>query len=101
MSSRTEHRALVTGALSLAVVLSGCAAAGSRNEVIRGRDDTKHAMMDLIMCDPCCGAVLRLLKIGAPAQHEMGCGMCGGGMMTHGAAAHRTASQPADADSIR
>ena len=68
MSPRTEHRALLTGALSLSVVLSGCAAAGSRNEVVKGRDDTKHAMMDLVMCDPCCGAVLRLLKIGAPAS---------------------------------
>lgn len=69
VSARTQHKALLTGALGLLVALSGCAA-DSRHEVDGDADDTKHTMLDLMMCDPCCGALLRLFKTAAPASEN-------------------------------
>lgn len=69
MSARTQHKALLTGVLGLSVGLSSCAV-GSRHAVVDGPDDTKHTMLNLMMCDPCCGALLRLFTTAAPASES-------------------------------
>lgn len=46
------------------------------------------------------GGLLEHVDRSGSGQREMGGGMCGGGMMTHGETAHRTeATQPSDGDS--
>lgn len=67
MSVGMQHKALLTGVLGPSVGLSSCAV-GSRHGVEEGPDGMKHSMMDIMMCDPCCGALLQLLRSGKPAS---------------------------------
>lgn len=71
MTAHTQQKVLLTGALCVSVALSGCASR-SRHEVEEAPDGMSHSMMDMMMCDPCCGALLQLLKSVAPTAEPSG-----------------------------